>query len=51
MTDTLGAIVSGIVLVLASMFAGGIVYVVARDAITRSLDRNDLEGKLPCQQK
>jgi hypothetical protein len=51
MSDTFDAIVAGIVLVLASMIAGGIIYVVARDAITCSLDRNDQEGKLECQQK
>jgi len=39
MIDTLGAITSGLVLVLASMFAGGIIYVVVRDAIKRNIDR------------
>jgi hypothetical protein len=51
MTDTFKAIIAGIVLVLASMSAGGIVYVVARDAITRSLQKTDQEGKLECRQK
>lgn len=39
MSDTLRAIFSGIVLVLASMLVGGIVYVVLRDLIKRSIDR------------
>jgi len=41
MINTLGAIVSGLVLVLASMFAGGIIYVVVRDAVKRNIDRQD----------
>ena len=41
MINTLGAIISGLVLVLASMFAGGIIYVVVRDAVKRTIDRQD----------
>ncbi len=41
MVESVGAIISGILLVLASMIAGGIIYVVARDAIKRSIGRND----------
>lgn len=41
MINTLGAIISGLVLVLASMFAGGILYVVVRDAVKRTIDRQD----------
>jgi hypothetical protein len=33
MVDSLGAIVAGIVLVLASMVAGGVIYVVIRDVV------------------
>lgn len=41
MINTLGAIISGLVLVLASMFSGGIIYVVVRDAVKRNIDRQD----------
>ena len=41
MINTLGAIISGLVLVLASMFAGGIIYVVVRDAVKRNINRQD----------
>ena len=41
MINTLGAIISGLVLVLASMFAGGIIYVVVRDVVKRTIDRQD----------
>jgi hypothetical protein len=41
MTDTLGAIASGLVLVLASMLAGGVIYIVIKDAIRRGIDRRD----------
>jgi hypothetical protein len=41
MINTFGAIVSGLMLVLASMFAGGIIYVVVKDAIKRSIGRQD----------
>jgi hypothetical protein len=41
MINALGAIVSGLMLVLASMFAGGIIYVVVRDAVKRNIDRQD----------
>ncbi len=41
MINALGAIVSGLMLVLASMFAGGIIYVVVRDAVKRTIDRQD----------
>ena len=41
MINTLGAIISGLMLVLASMFAGGIIYVVLRDAIKRNIHRKD----------
>ena len=41
MINTLGAIISGLVLVLASMFAGGIIYVVVRDIVKRTIDRQD----------
>ena len=41
MIDTLGAITSGLVLVLASMLAGGLIYIVIKDVIKRSMDRQD----------
>ncbi|MEK6752734.1 MAG: hypothetical protein AABZ00_10755 [Chloroflexota bacterium] len=41
MINALGAVVSGLMLVLASMFAGGIIYVVVKDAIKRNIDRQD----------
>jgi len=41
MINTLGAIISGLVLVLASMVAGGIIYVVVREAVKRTIDRQD----------
>ena len=41
MINALGAVVSGLMLVLASMFAGGIIYVVVKDAINRNIDRQD----------
>jgi uncharacterized membrane-anchored protein len=37
MTETLSAVVSGIVLVLLSMVGGGITYVVAKDYVKRNL--------------
>jgi hypothetical protein len=41
MTETISAIVSGLLLVLASMLIGGVVYVVVRDVVKRSVDRQD----------
>ncbi len=41
MTEVIGAIVSGLVLVLVSMFVGGIIYVVVSDSIKRNIHRKD----------
>jgi len=37
MTETVSAVVSGIVLVLLPMVGGGIIYVVAKDYVKRNL--------------
>jgi hypothetical protein len=37
MVETLGAVVSGIVLVVLSMVGGGIIYLVAKDYVKRNL--------------
>jgi hypothetical protein len=39
MTDTLGAIIVAIVIVLASMLAGGILYVVIWDSVKRNIQK------------
>jgi hypothetical protein len=41
MVDSLGAIAAGIVLVLGSMVAGGVIYVVIRDAVKRNIRQRD----------
>ena len=41
MVNPLGAIFAGIVLVLGSMVAGGVIYVVARDIIKRNIRQRD----------
>ncbi len=41
MTETLSAVVSGIVLVLLSMVGGGIIYIVAKDYVKRNLRKKE----------
>jgi hypothetical protein len=40
MTDALGAITVAIVIVLVSMLVGGILYIVIRDTLKRSIHRD-----------
>jgi hypothetical protein len=40
MTDALGAIIVAIVIILVPMLAGGILYIVIRDTVTRNLRRD-----------
>lgn len=41
MTETLSAVISGIVLVLLSMVGGGIIYIVAKDYVKRNLRKKE----------
>ena len=41
MTETLGAIVSGVVLVLFSMIGGGIAYALIKDCVKRRMSGNE----------
>ena len=41
MAESLGAIACGLILVLASMLAGGVIYVVIRDVIKRNIRQKD----------
>ncbi len=41
MTEILDAIVAGFLLVMLSMIAGGIIYVVVKDLIKRNIHRKD----------